>query len=277
MQAMIKPQSLSFETPRLFDSRDSRPTVLKLGFPLALWLPLVFEFHQPQKPGGIVLLGLVTALGLFFFTLALIMPSDHHVQYKRYIRWHKIDYNEILACKQSIIPLVGYVKLKRFVPPWGKLYFVFYTPSAPFLGGSERKMMIQYVQDKMAGRDAAVGVEARIATNTVEMEEKGSAAKCGLWALMGLIWALFLRLYLGLRIATSPPPAAANENVLYQLAVSLWKFGAYLLDWPYNAVVVVAILALIVAWRYRRKAWGAAAALGFFLGEVLARVLHRLL
>jgi len=272
---MTTRQPVNFERPHLFDSRDSRPTILKVGFPIVLWLPLVFEFNQPQKPGGIVLLGLMAALGLFFFTLALIMPSDHHLEYRRFIRWNKISYNEILVCKRSIIPMVGYVKLRQFVPPWGKLYFVFYTPSAPFLGGSEQELMVQYVRDKMAGRsDENAGVETSAEITTPAMEEKGSVARCALWALLGFVWALFLRVWLNLGIM--PPPAPAGGNVLYGWVVSFWRFGASLLDWPYNLAVVVALLTLVLAWRYRRKAWGAAAALGFFLGVLLGRALQRL-
>src|SRR2546426_3718528 len=68
-------RSPKFEKPRLFDPRDSRPTIVKLGFPLMLWLGVFGLYHPPEKPGGLILLGLLALLSLFFFTLALIVPT----------------------------------------------------------------------------------------------------------------------------------------------------------------------------------------------------------
>src|SRR5207302_9591978 len=153
-------RSPKFEKPRLFDPRDSRPTIVKLGFPLMLWLGVFGLYHPPEKPGGLILLGLLALLSLFFFTLALIVPTDRYLEYKRFIQWRTISYKEVSKCGRSVFPLVGYIKLKRFLPPWGRLYFVFYTPSAPFFGRAEQEAILEHIQDKIAGRAEAGTAEA---------------------------------------------------------------------------------------------------------------------
>ena len=167
-------------------------------------------------------------------------------------------------------------KLKRFLPPWGRLYFVFYTPSAPFFGRAEQEAILEHIQDKIAGRaEAGTAIETKSEVTAAGPEADGPLRLCASWALLGFVWALFLRMVLGFRPTIPTPSVFAHENILYRLGLALWRFGAHLLDWPYNFVVVLAISAVIVASRYRRAAWGPAAALGFFLGELLVRFIHR--
>ncbi len=272
---MREGQFPAFERPRLFDGRDSRPALMKFWCPILLFLIAVELLQPPVNWARLFLAAWFALAAVFFFTMPVIFATPRNLQYRRFLRWHTINYHEILECKRSVVPLLGYVKLKRFVPPWGRLYFVFHTPSAPFLGRSEQEIVLRYIRNKMAGADAGTEPEPKTAPSAAEVEEKGSVGKCLLWAFLAFIWAVFLRVYLGLGIPLPNQPSA-SDSVLYRWAVSWWQFGARVLDWPYNVVVVLSIFALIMAWRYKRKAWGAAAALGFFLGELVARVLERL-
>ncbi len=277
---MTEHRSPPFEKPRLFDVRDYGPTVLKVWFPLLLWLSVVGLYQPPEKPGGLLLLGLFATLGLFLLTLALIVPNDCDLRYRRFFRWHAISYEKIVECKRSIFPGVGYIKFKQFIPPWGRLYFVFYAPtSSPFDRSAKlaaHKAVLHYIQDKVAGEvNADAEAETKIQVTPATPEMKSSVGVCALWALLGFVWALFLRMVLGFQPTIPAPSIFAHENILHRLGLALWRFGAHLLDWPYNLVVVIAVAAAIVAMRYRRTAWGPAAALGLFLGELLARFLQR--
>jgi len=228
------------------------------------------------RPAGLVLLGLFAIAGLFLFTLALIMPTDGALRYRRFIKWHTIEYQEIVQCKRSLFPLVGYMKLNRFLPPWGRLYFVFHTPSEPFFGRSAQKAIVQYIQDKMAGKAGLdTRGETKIEVHVAAPEKKGSLPVCALWALLGFVWVLFVRLVLDFQHTIPTPSVFAHENILYSLGLALWRLGTQLLDWPYNILVILAILALILASRFRRSGWAPAAALGFFVSELLVRFLRR--
>jgi len=183
---------------------------VKLGFPLMLWFGVLGLYHPPEKPGGLILLGLLALLSLFFFTLALIVPTDRYLEYKRFIQWRTISYKEVSKCGRSVFPLVGYIKLKRFLPPWGRLYFVFYTPSAPFFGRAEQEAILEHIQDKIAGRaeagtaeagraEAGTAIETKSEVTAAGPEADGPLRLCASWALLGFVWALFLRMVLGFR------------------------------------------------------------------------------
>lgn len=185
MQTMTAHRSPAFEMPRLFGGRDSRPALLKLWCPFLLWLSAVL-LYAAAKPAGLVVLGIFATAGLFLFTMALIMPTDRDLRYRRFVRWHTIGYREIVECKRSFFPLLGYLKLNRFVPPWGRLYFVFYTPSEPFLGRSAQREIVQYVQDKMAGKPQPETLGAtEIHSPAATPEKEGSVSLCALWVVLG--------------------------------------------------------------------------------------------
>lgn len=270
---MMEHKLPDIQRPRLFGSRDSRPALLKLWFPLLLWLIAIESFEPNGPAGGFVLVALFAMAGFFLFTLAVIMPTNDNLQYRRFIRWHTINYDEIVECNRSILPVVGYLKLKQFLSPWGKLYFVFSTPSAPFFGRSEQGKVLIYIQDKMAGKvEESASPEENTKTGTSDREGHASMKVCALWAVLGFGWVVLLRLALGFQTAIPTPSVFSHENMLYRLGLAWWKLGTQLLDWPVNLfVVLVLFVVLTTAIKFRRAAWGLAVALGFFLGELFVR------
>ena len=97
---MMERQSPGIEKPRLFDERDSGPALLKLWFPFLLSLIVIELCQPPLNPGSLVLSGLFATAVLFLLTLALIMPGDRNLRYRRFIRWHTINYEEIIECER---------------------------------------------------------------------------------------------------------------------------------------------------------------------------------
>lgn len=43
-------------------------------------------------------------------------------------------------CKVSLVPAMGSLKLRRFVPPWGKIYFVLEEPFQWAVPGGETRL-----------------------------------------------------------------------------------------------------------------------------------------
>jgi len=76
-------------------------------------------------------------LAFFFFSLAVIRVSDGTVWYKQFFEWTAIDTNEVVDSGQVWAGVIGYIRLKRFVRPWGKLYIVLDESSSsnPFRKG----------------------------------------------------------------------------------------------------------------------------------------------
>jgi len=100
-------------------------------FLLRLW-PLIFFvgfmvvfrrilFHW----AGLFLLVFVFLLSMFHASLAVIEIPDGTIRYRRLFKWRELPYAEIVSCDVSRVGVgIGYIRLKYFLWPWGKLYFI---------------------------------------------------------------------------------------------------------------------------------------------------------
>src|SRR5262249_1121249 len=61
---------------------------------------------------------------VFHASLAILEIRDGTIRYRRLFRWLRVSYDEIVNCGVSWGIGVGYIRLKEFLFPWGKLYFV---------------------------------------------------------------------------------------------------------------------------------------------------------
>jgi hypothetical protein len=70
-----------------------------------------------------LVLGLLLG-GVFSLTAVEVRAGDDALRYRRFLTWRTIPYAEILDCKLCIWPVYGSLRVTRFVPPWGRIYFV---------------------------------------------------------------------------------------------------------------------------------------------------------
>src|SRR5712664_396211 len=96
--------------------------VFKYGFGVFFCFLAVFIFN-PHHPYGtaFVSLGFVV-VGIFFLSVARVKPRGEVIEYRNWFRWHTVSYSEILDCGESWV--FGYIKIRRYLLPWGKIYFV---------------------------------------------------------------------------------------------------------------------------------------------------------
>ena len=123
-------------------------------FVLKYYAPLIFfggtfvfwsvGFHWRQL---IVLVPLL--LGIFFYaSLAVLEIPDGTIRYRRLFAWKKVDYDEIIESGVSwVVAGIGYLRLKRFVFPWGKLYFVLDQNEKLF--GRGAYPLLRYIQKRV--------------------------------------------------------------------------------------------------------------------------------
>lgn len=97
--------------------------VFKVIAPLVILFSLVIVFWGDR---GVQILLLVPALvlALIYLTSAKIRVSEHILNYFIFTVWREIPYEQIRKVGWSIFPGLGYVQLRTFLPPWGRLYFV---------------------------------------------------------------------------------------------------------------------------------------------------------
>ncbi len=98
--------------------------LLKLWAP-CLWLAAAALFAS-GGPFRWRLALAVPPLGLaaFYLSLAVVQLNNGVLRYRRFLDWTTLDRDDVVSSGRALHPLVGYMRLKRFLLPWGRLYFV---------------------------------------------------------------------------------------------------------------------------------------------------------
>jgi hypothetical protein len=92
--------------------------VFVLGVALVFWKT---RFHW----GTLIFLVFCFCLTVFQVSLAVIEASDGTVRYRRLFNWKELPFDEIAVCGLSRVGVgIGYIRLKHFLWPLGKLYFI---------------------------------------------------------------------------------------------------------------------------------------------------------
>jgi hypothetical protein len=130
-ELVLKQQSTD---PRFLAGDDVRPLVAKVLLPAMLIFAGSFLAKAPAtRPAGVILCALVILLGIVqFVVVGLVKPTEECLLYRRFIKWRRIEFSEIVKCGRPIFPLfwgLHYLRLRDFEPPLGRLYFVQYHPA----------------------------------------------------------------------------------------------------------------------------------------------------
>jgi hypothetical protein len=153
MERPDQPMALEVQKsfPHFLASDDQRPFIGKLGIPGLLLVFTVVMFRSATKPAAIILAFLVGLWAITQFVIVgLVRPEQGCLYYRRFFRWNRLEYKDILKCGHSIIPVLHYLKLKRYTRPLGKFYFIPYSPG-PVFGQIERDhKLIQYIRQRIA-------------------------------------------------------------------------------------------------------------------------------
>src|SRR5579883_2047521 len=93
---------------------------------LKLWLPGLIFAGFGLTSATVLGFVLPSIVSFFFFSAALVKPGEKAVRFRYFyfMPWRQIPYSDIVDCRVSWVPGLGVIKLRRFILPWGKLYFV---------------------------------------------------------------------------------------------------------------------------------------------------------
>ncbi len=102
---------------------SASPFVVRIWMPM-LFLVGVYLFFQGTAPEYWLLAFPLVLIVLFMATLAEIHDQGHRIHVRRL--WHSIEVpsEEVAGIAQSFLEGVGVLRLRRFVLPWGRIYFV---------------------------------------------------------------------------------------------------------------------------------------------------------
>ena len=87
----------------------------------------------------------VLTLGIFLLMIRRVKPESGAVAVRHFFQWQQIAYSEIKDCDDNLFwPFIGSIRLKRYIAPFGKIYF--WIP----VGANARidKEMIAYIRQR---------------------------------------------------------------------------------------------------------------------------------
>ena len=80
-------------------------------------------FHLDRPLSLVISVPLVFA-GSFSLMVTRVKPEANVLAVRRFFQWQGLAYSEIKDCDDNLfLPLIGSVRLTRYVLPFGKLYF----------------------------------------------------------------------------------------------------------------------------------------------------------
>jgi hypothetical protein len=190
---------------------------------------------------------------LFGASLAILEVRNGVLRYRRLFKWTIILEGEIANARAVCPPLVASMRLKRFVFPWGRLYFVLDKNAHPNPFHRGEFPLLRYLR-----KEAISEVPAAAESPNRAKLRQVIAAVGG--ALFSSLWQLF---YSWRFSQFEPSPGNAHPNtvvdILFQI---LGKFEV--------TFILCVFLAVLAIYQYRRpNAWIYA----FLAGTALPRIL----
>lgn len=210
-------------------------------------------------PARIVVVVPLALWGLFCLTAIEVRACEQVLKCRRFLFWRNIPYEEIVQCKDSWNPWFGYLKLTRFVPPWGKVYFVTLRSAS----GNPRDL-VAYINSRRAGIKVSspaedFGVNDRMSKNV---------SFCLLMCFVGVVWA-FMWAYL---FPDSQRPLRLESFPGWLTAFITLYNRAF--DWPWAIGTIAILVGGILGLRFRHRAWILAFGVGVLLGSIGLKALN---
>jgi hypothetical protein len=217
---------------------------------LALAMTLALGLTPPLR----LVVSIPLALwGLFCLTTAEVRANGEMLEYRRFLKWKRVPYATIRECKKSLIPVLSYVKLVRFVPPWGKIYFV--SVRAIFEHGLDQ--IVPHVNVRMLGEEFLINTE------TESLDARRQAGWRWAFAFAAGITCSLVVYYLFPNFPATP--SWAGYPTFIRLIMHAWE---KVVSWPWGIVTAAVLSVLSFRDRFSKRSWILAAAIGFMLAEM---------
>lgn len=226
-----------------YESSSSNVWLLKVWAPL-LWLIWTVALFKDDI-FSVRIVGCIPFMLAFVFhmSLAVVRIRDGAIQYRTFLRWNSLSRMEVVSSGVVWSPFIGFLRLQRPRPPWGRLLFVLDSDSARRSARREGLGILGYLaRDRDAGVPASPTVEG---VSGLRYSGLLVAGMCG-------IIASFLRVYLSETVASgTTEPAKYGSRLVDSATRALAYLGSPRLAIP----LLVGLLLLTIFLRKRRSAW----------------------
>jgi hypothetical protein len=191
----------------------------------------------------------------FHLSLAVVRIRDGSIWYRRWLKWVPIDPADVVSSGVTWPSFIGYVRLRRFLFPWGRLYFVL-DPNLqpnPFRRGDYA--ILNFVRHGQLPRSDAPKSNAG--------RQPLAWAKLGAAGLAGVAMCL-LQIYL------NPPSGLDRGRPHSPFLDAQYKLSDALNRPEVGAIFTVGFLVLSIRARNRSEGW----IFAFFAGLGLTSLLY---
>jgi hypothetical protein len=195
----------------------------------------------PSNVPSFILFFIPFSWGIFNLTLAQMKVHEGGLSYRRFLKWRELLYEDIRECRSSILPATGYVRLNRFLWPWGKLYFVNLRHAR---GESEQRLTDVINACRTDFRD-----DISIHNEGELRRQAGNLGKLSVAAVLaGVAYSVVLSYVL-----PPLPPEDSLSGFPPWLAI-LVRIERAAMQWP-GVLVVCTIIIIVLRMRVRDRSW----------------------
>ncbi|HVB32764.1 MAG TPA: hypothetical protein VNJ52_00110 [Patescibacteria group bacterium] len=242
----------------VLNSNHTTSMIAKYWLSVILGLPAVLLWGRGPAMALSLALGL---LAVFHFTLAEVRLSEERMEYRRFWRWVVVPWAQVRESRVSWFPATAYVRLDRFVPPWGRVYFVRQLPGLrpEFALPGEQSTLTSYISSRIPPAHG----------RPLEQAERGAGdPKARPWTcLLAVLFGLVLAIAVGLATPGSvsvPSPSSASGWVAEWFRLQTAAFA-----WPWFFIPLGLLAALILLRRFRGYALLLSGLLGWGIGWIV--------
>jgi hypothetical protein len=237
-------------------SDQSSIFVMKFCLPVLGIIGAIALFGERPPIMRIIFLFVIVMPCLFGLTLATIEVVGERIRYRRFFKWTELQLVEVQRAKAALPPFIGSVELGRFLPPWGKLYFVLDRYVANGLFGTARYPLIDGLNSEPIANEEQADQNKHFNTLLVSV----------VVGIVISIVSLHFGSGLSLQSPGSDPSWPTWMRLQFQIAALLHAVAVQI-----AGLVIFAIVAL----RHRNRT--EAGIYGFLFGFALAFIVNRFL
>lgn len=239
----MRPKTPSPMDDGLYQSSSSNVWLLKFWAPL-FWLIWTVALFKDDVFSIRVIACIPLVLAFLFHTLlAAVRIRGGRIEYRQFLQWKPLPPTDVISSGVIWPPFIGFLRLRKWTPPWGRLFFILDPDSA---GRSSRRDGLGILGHLRQKQQPTVDL-ARPGKNVsgVRYGRLILAGSCG-------VAASFMRVYLSQTVAPSTMEPSKYSSPMVESATRVLAYAGS----PQLAIpLLIGFVLLTVFFRRRSSAW----------------------
>lgn len=197
----------------------------------------------------------------FLLSIAEVRVANHFLEYRRFIKWTTVPYEQIEHCRISWFPGLAYITLIRSEKNCARVYFVSGTLVA---NERPRTEITSYINEHSLGKPERETQPVK----HLGTELKNPRQFCLIMGLVGVLYSTLIALFFPYFLLEPDLPGIPSAMQL--VAKTLWKAST----WPWALLTCAFFIFQILRLHFKNKAWVSALTLGAILGYMVTQALR---